>query len=127
MAEFRPGTPEQTAFLEELVGNGLLVESGVPGVFGRNSTFEDVRVRVDALITRTAAPDGPEALRSLVSSSVPFVVFDVERILSRADVRSAEGRDRALVDSLEFQHDPEGRHRVTFTKQLRTPQLLEQA
>jgi seryl-tRNA synthetase len=63
VAEFRPGTPEQTAFLEELVGNGLLVESGVPGVFGRNSTFEDVRVRVDALITRTAAPDGPEALR----------------------------------------------------------------
>jgi serine/threonine-protein kinase RsbW len=30
----------------------------------------------------------------------------------------------ALVDSLRFEHDPEGRHRVAFTKQLRSPQLL---
>ncbi|MGI8428937.1 MAG: DNA primase [Solirubrobacteraceae bacterium] len=40
--------------------------------------------------------DGGEALRERVESSVPFVVFEVERILERADVRSAEGRDRAL-------------------------------
>jgi serine/threonine-protein kinase RsbW len=33
----------------------------------------------------------------------------------------------ALVDSLEFQHDPQGRHRVTFTKHLHSPQLLGQA
>jgi DNA primase len=39
---------------------------------------------------------GAEALRSLVERSVPFVVFNVERILDRADTRSAEGRDRAL-------------------------------
>ncbi|MGB0094391.1 MAG: toprim domain-containing protein, partial [Solirubrobacteraceae bacterium] len=40
--------------------------------------------------------DGAEALRARVESSVPFVVFHVERILDRGDVRSAEGRDRAL-------------------------------
>ena len=42
--------------------------------------------------------DGAEALRSLVQSSTPFVVFNVERILERADTRSAEGRDRALSE-----------------------------
>jgi DNA primase len=40
--------------------------------------------------------DGPQALRDLVAGSRPFVVFNVERILDRADTRSAEGRDRAL-------------------------------
>src|SRR6185437_5769117 len=40
--------------------------------------------------------DGPEALRTLVQSSTPFVVFHVGRILEHADTRSAEGRDRAL-------------------------------
>jgi DNA primase len=40
--------------------------------------------------------DGPEALRELVGRSAPFVVFNVERILDRSDLRSAEGRDRAL-------------------------------
>jgi DNA primase len=42
--------------------------------------------------------DGAEALRSLVASSTPFVVFNVGRILERADTRSAEGRDRALSE-----------------------------
>ncbi len=42
--------------------------------------------------------DGADALRSLVESSVPFVVFQVERILERADTASAEGRDRALEE-----------------------------
>jgi DNA primase len=42
--------------------------------------------------------DGADALRSLVQSSTPFVVFNVERILERADTRSAEGRDRALSE-----------------------------
>jgi DNA primase len=40
--------------------------------------------------------DGPDALQARVESSVPFVVFHVERILDRAELRSAEGRDRAL-------------------------------
>jgi DNA primase len=41
---------------------------------------------------------GAEALRGLVESSVPFVVFEVERILEGADTASAEGRDRALAE-----------------------------
>ena len=42
--------------------------------------------------------DGPEALRKLVESSAPFVAFHVERILERADRRSAEGKDRAIAE-----------------------------
>ncbi len=42
--------------------------------------------------------DGVEALRDRVAGSVPFVVFHVDRILDRADTRSAEGRDRAAVE-----------------------------
>jgi DNA primase len=40
--------------------------------------------------------DGAQALRALVESSKPFVAFQVDRILERADTASAEGRDRAL-------------------------------
>jgi DNA primase len=40
--------------------------------------------------------EGADALRALVEASVPFVVFNVERVLERADLRSAEGKDRAL-------------------------------
>ncbi len=42
--------------------------------------------------------DGPDALRSLLESSVPFVVFHVERILERAELGSAEGKDRAIAE-----------------------------
>ncbi len=42
--------------------------------------------------------EGAEALRERVESSVPFVVFHVQRILERADAGSAEGRDQALAE-----------------------------
>jgi DNA primase len=40
--------------------------------------------------------EGSEAMRARVEGAVPFVSFLVDRILSDADVGSAEGRDRAL-------------------------------
>jgi DNA primase len=40
--------------------------------------------------------EGADALHTLVDESAPFVVFHVESILGRADLRSAEGRDKAL-------------------------------
>jgi DNA primase len=45
-----------------------------------------------------AVRDGEAALRELVAGSVPFVVFHVERILERADLGGAEGKDRALAE-----------------------------
>jgi seryl-tRNA synthetase len=63
MAEFRPGTPDQTAFLDELIAAGLLIETGVPGVYGRSATFEDIRLRFDDVVSRIVAADGAESLR----------------------------------------------------------------
>ncbi|MGH2866237.1 MAG: DNA primase [Solirubrobacteraceae bacterium] len=45
-----------------------------------------------------AEREGAEAVSRLISESKPFVVFNVDRILERADTRSAEGRDRALKE-----------------------------
>jgi seryl-tRNA synthetase len=59
MAALRPGTPEQVAFLAELTGAGLLIETGAPGIYGRGAVFEDVRERFDALV----ASHAPEAER----------------------------------------------------------------
>jgi DNA primase len=42
--------------------------------------------------------EGPEALRDRVATSVPYVVFEVQRTLDRADVDSAEGKDRAIAE-----------------------------
>jgi seryl-tRNA synthetase len=57
------GTPEEHQFLKELVAHGLFLPSGEPGVYGRGMTFEDVRNRFDALVTRTGMPDQPERPR----------------------------------------------------------------
>jgi hypothetical protein len=62
VVEFRSGTPDQTAFLADLLTHGLLIESGVPGVYGRAEEFERVRGAFDALITHTAVVDAPERM-----------------------------------------------------------------
>jgi DNA primase len=63
----------------------------------------DLELRVVPLPDGTDPADlieqeGAQALRARVESSRPFVVFNVERILDRADTGSAEGRDRALSE-----------------------------
>ncbi|MGH9557604.1 MAG: amino acid--[acyl-carrier-protein] ligase [Bryobacteraceae bacterium] len=50
-------------FLEELISSGHLLPSGEPGLYGRGPVFEDVRNRVDALITSFSAADHPETPR----------------------------------------------------------------
>jgi DNA primase len=42
------------------------------------------------------ATEGADAVRDRVERAVPFADFQVQRILERADVRSVEGRDRAV-------------------------------
>lgn len=62
MASFREGTRGETAFLRDLVGAGLVIESGVPGVYGFNALYVDIRRQLESLITRHAADDRPESL-----------------------------------------------------------------
>ena len=63
MAELRPATPDQAEFCAELVEHRLLVETGVPGVYGRGGEFERVREAVAALVTRMGSAEDPEQLR----------------------------------------------------------------
>ena len=52
------------------------------------------------------AREGAEALRQRVEGSVPFVVFQIERILEHEDTGSAEGKDRALAELRPVLADP---------------------
>lgn len=53
----------ETEFRDALIGAGLLIPTGVPGVFGRGQAFEDVLERFDRLITLIGQEDGPEVVR----------------------------------------------------------------
>ncbi len=63
MAELRLATADQAAFCGELVHRGLLLETGVPGIYGRGGDFEDVREGVAELVTRNGSAERPERLR----------------------------------------------------------------
>ncbi len=58
-----PASPDQAALLRELVERRLLIETGVPGVYGRGGDFEEVRERLAAMVTRAVAEEQPEQLR----------------------------------------------------------------
>ncbi len=63
MPGVRPASPDQAALLSALVEQGLLIETRVPGIYGRGGPFEEVREAVAALVTRAAAHEAPEQLR----------------------------------------------------------------
>ena len=58
-----PGTAEQRRLLEALLDAGLLIGTGVPGVYGHGAKFEDVRARLDARLSAEAAQRGAEPMR----------------------------------------------------------------
>lgn len=53
----------QRAYLNELLAHGLLIETGVPGVYGRSSVFESVIERFDRYISREGDKDRPTYMR----------------------------------------------------------------
>jgi seryl-tRNA synthetase len=59
----RPAGPDQAQLLQELFDRRLLIDSGVPGVYGRGGEFERVREALAALVTRASAAEDPEQLR----------------------------------------------------------------
>ena len=62
MGGFREATSGEAEFLAELVAAGLVIESGVPGVYGFNAVYADIRERLELLVTCNAADDRPEKL-----------------------------------------------------------------
>jgi seryl-tRNA synthetase len=53
----------QRRFVDELVAHGLLVPSGVPGVFGRAHEFENVIERFERHVSSAGSSDGAEIFR----------------------------------------------------------------
>ncbi len=51
------------AFRDELIRHGLLIATGVPGVYGRGEEFEDTLNRIERLIQAVGADDDAEVLR----------------------------------------------------------------
>ncbi|GLS43095.1 amino acid--[acyl-carrier-protein] ligase [Methylobacterium brachythecii] len=54
---------EPRSFLDRLFDGGLLIRTGVDGLYGRSGAFESVVEAVDRLATGLGAEDGAEALR----------------------------------------------------------------
>jgi seryl-tRNA synthetase len=61
--EVRAASGEQTQFLSELVDHGLLLESGLPGLYGHSAEFEDVRLGLEGLLTQEAVAHGARRWR----------------------------------------------------------------
>jgi seryl-tRNA synthetase len=61
--EVRPVGPDQIEFLHVLFAAGLLIDSGVPGVYGHSEVFERIRDNLDARLTAEARSRGAIKLR----------------------------------------------------------------
>ncbi|MBN8952769.1 MULTISPECIES: amino acid--[acyl-carrier-protein] ligase [unclassified Rhizobium] len=53
----------QTSFLDRLFDSGLLIDTGVDGLYGRSGQFEDVIAAFERLIDTFGGADGAEAIR----------------------------------------------------------------
>ena len=49
--EVRVDSPDQTDFLQELLRAGLLIATGVPGVYGHGQAFERIIIQIGALVS----------------------------------------------------------------------------
>jgi seryl-tRNA synthetase len=50
------------SFLDQLIASGLLIPTGVDGLYGRNAVFEEVVSGFGRLVTRAGADDGAETV-----------------------------------------------------------------
>jgi seryl-tRNA synthetase len=57
------GDAAQPTFLRRLLDAGLLIESGVPGLYGRSAVFEAIADGLNAAVTRMGADQHAEVLR----------------------------------------------------------------
>ena len=55
-------TYDNESLYQGLVAHGLIIPSGVPGVFGRNAVFEEVVTRFNNLVSQLAVEDGAQEL-----------------------------------------------------------------
>ncbi|MFN3721228.1 MAG: amino acid--[acyl-carrier-protein] ligase [Rhizobium rhizophilum] len=53
----------QVSFLDRLFDSGLLIDTGIDGLYGRSGQFEDVIAAFERLIDKVGGADGAEAIR----------------------------------------------------------------
>src|SRR5947209_8406875 len=53
----------QPNLLDQMIASGLLIPTGVEGLYGRSGLFEEVIARFEALVTEIGKADGAEVLR----------------------------------------------------------------
>jgi seryl-tRNA synthetase len=63
VAEYREAAPDQEELRRKVIDAGLLIDTGVPGVYGRGRDFEAIRRAVNDAVSRAAEPDGAEPVR----------------------------------------------------------------
>lgn len=105
--------------LDRLIEAGLLVATGVPGLYGRSRAFEDLLERIEALVSALAEGDGAELLR--FSPALPRAEFERSGYLKSfphlaGTVHAFEGDERdhrALLSELQAGRDWTGRQRPT--------------
>jgi DNA primase len=101
-------TNEQVETLAKIAGTGVLCLDADNA--GRQAMLKAAQAARDRLQLRVVglpegsdpadliAAEGAEGVRARIERSVPFVEFEVDRILADGDTLSAEGRDRALAE-----------------------------
>lgn len=53
----------QTSFLDRLFDQGLLIDTGVDGLYGRSGQFEDIITGLESLVSKVGGGDKAEAIR----------------------------------------------------------------
>ena len=101
-------TNEQVETLAKIAGTGVLcLDADNAGRQAMLKAAQAARGRLELRVVGLpegsdpadlVAADGAEGVRARIERSVPFVQFEVDRILADGDTASAEGRDRALAE-----------------------------
>ncbi len=97
---------ECQSFLHGLIAKGLLIETGVDGLYGRSGAFEDVVSRFDQLISRFGDMDGAEVIR--FPPGMNRALFEKSGYMNgfpqlAGTIHSFEGNDRQHADLLDKQ------------------------
>jgi DNA primase len=101
-------TNEQVETLAKIAGTGVLcLDADNAGRQAMLKAAQAARGRLELRVVALpegsdpadlVAADGADGVRARIERSVPFVEFEVDRILADGDTASAEGRDRALAE-----------------------------
>jgi seryl-tRNA synthetase len=100
----------RATYLADLIAAGLLIPSGVPGLYGRGSAFESVVRAFDDLVTRAGADQQAEVMYfpPLLSRTAYAKTDHVETMPQLlGSVHSFEGGDEEHVELVRRVHDGE--------------------